>query len=226
MTDLTESKQGQTASMQIKAYSVGEEIANATTHGLGVAAAIVGLTLMLTKGIPVLTASGIAAISVYGASLILMFLCSTLYHSVQHGPSKAVLKRLDHCAIYLLIAGSYTPLMLISLDNDGAHLLLGVIWALAAIGVLFKAFFVNRFKRLALITYLGMGWASLAVIVELYAVLPTAGFVLLLAGGLSYSLGTLFYAAKRLPYTHAIWHLFVLGGAVCHCLTIALYVIP
>nr|WP_261389980.1 hemolysin III family protein [Ferrimonas balearica] len=212
--------------MQIRAYSIGEEIANAVTHGLGVAAAIVGLTLMLNKGIPVLPASGIAAISVYGGTLILMFLCSTLYHSIQHAPSKAVLKRLDHCAIYLLIAGSYTPLMLISLDNNGSHLLLAFIWVLAALGVLFKALFVHRFKKLAMTTYLLMGWASLAVIVELYKVLPTAGFALLLAGGLSYSLGTLFYAAKRFPYTHAVWHLFVLGGAVCHCLTIALYVIP
>ncbi len=217
---------GTSDAMQIRAYSTGEEIANAVTHGLGVAAAIVGLTLMLNKGIPVLPASGIAAISVYGGTLILMFLCSTLYHSIQHAPAKAVLKRLDHCAIYLLIAGSYTPLMLISLDNSNAHLLLAFIWVLAALGVVFKALFVHRFKKLAMTTYLLMGWASLAVIVELYKVLPTAGFALLLAGGLSYSLGTLFYAAKRFPYTHAVWHLFVLGGAVCHCLTIALYVIP
>ncbi|ADN76014.1 channel protein, hemolysin III family [Ferrimonas balearica DSM 9799] len=226
MTAQNKNSNGTTDPMQIRAYSIGEEIANAVTHGLGVAAAIVGLTLMLNKGIPVLPASGIAAISVYGATLILMFLCSTLYHSIQHEPAKAVLKRLDHCAIYLLIAGSYTPLMLIALDNSASHLLLAFIWVLAAMGVLFKALFVHRFKKLAMVTYLAMGWASLAVIVELYAVLPTAGFILLLAGGLSYSLGTLFYAAKRFPYTHAIWHLFVLGGAVCHCLTIALYVIP
>ncbi|MBY5920516.1 PAQR family membrane homeostasis protein TrhA [Ferrimonas balearica] len=226
MTTQNKNSNGISDPMQIRAYSIGEEIANAVTHGLGVAAAIVGLTLMLNKGIPVLPASGIAAISVYGGTLILMFLCSTLYHSIQHAPSKAVLKRLDHCAIYLLIAGSYTPLMLISLDNNGSHLLLAFIWVLAALGVLFKALFVHRFKKLAMTTYLLMGWASLAVIVELYKVLPTAGFALLLAGGLSYSLGTLFYAAKRFPYTHAVWHLFVLGGAVCHCLTIALYVIP
>ncbi|GAA4903527.1 PAQR family membrane homeostasis protein TrhA [Ferrimonas pelagia] len=212
--------------MTARPYSTGEEIANAVSHGLGVAAAIVGLTLMLTKGISVLNSAGILAISVYGASMILMFLSSTLYHSLQHAGAKAIFKRLDHCAIYLLIAGSYTPFLLIALNSAQAWSLLLVIWGLAFAGVIFKAFFINRFKRLALFTYLAMGWASLVIIWQIYQALPLPGFILLLAGGLSYSLGTLFYAAKQYPYTHAIWHLFVLGGATCHCIAVALYVIP
>ncbi|SHG93426.1 PAQR family membrane homeostasis protein TrhA [Ferrimonas marina] len=212
--------------MSTQAYSLGEEIANAVTHGLGVAAAIVGLTLMLTKALPVLDPVEIAAISVYGGTMILLFLCSTLYHSLHHPGAKAVFKKLDHCAIYLLIAGSYTPFMMIALDNTVSNGLLMVIWLMALAGVMFKAFFVHRFKALALATYLVMGWAALVVVWQLYQVLPRPGFYLLLAGGLSYSLGTVFYAAKRLPYTHAIWHLFVLGGAACHCVAVAMYVIP
>ncbi|TKB50247.1 hemolysin III family protein [Ferrimonas sediminicola] len=211
---------------QIQPYSPGEEIANAVTHGLGVAAAIVGLTLMLTKAIPVLDAWEIASISIYGASLILLFLFSTLYHAVSHPGAKQVFKRLDHCAIYLLIAGTYTPMMVISLDDWMADLVLAIIWAMALAGILFKAFFVHRYKKLALTTYLVMGWLCLLVIYPLYQSLPDAGFNLLWIGGLCYSGGVAFYVAKQTPYTHAIWHLCVLGGAVCHCVAIAVFVIP
>lgn len=207
-------------------YSIGEEIANSISHGLGIAAAIVCLTLMLVKGIPVLSAGDIAAVSVYGGSLILMFLFSTLYHAVTHMPSKALFKRLDHCAIYLLIAGTYTPFMVISLQTSGAWWLLTTVWVLAIAGVLFKAFFINRFKRLSLATYLLMGWLSLLVVYELYQVLPGGGFALLLIGGLCFTLGVLFYVAKTLPFNHAIWHLFVLGGTICHAVSIGIYVIP
>jgi hemolysin III len=181
---------------------------------------------MLNKGIPVLSAGGIAAISIYGASLIAMFLCSTLYHSITHGPSKAVLKRLDHCSIFLLIAGTYTPLLFIALKSQRSEILLAVIWVAAVVGVVIKALFIDKFKRLSLVMYLLMGWASVVVIYEVYQVLSFGGFLLLLIGGLSFSLGVPFYIAKKTPYTHAIWHLFVLLGAVCHCLTIAIYVIP
>jgi len=216
-----------TDKVQVGGYSLGEEIANAVAHGLGTAAAIVGLTLMLVKAIPVLPAADIAGIAVYGASLVLLFLSSTLYHSFTHQPTKAVLKRLDHCSIYLLIAGSYTPFLQITLhDSARAAALLVVLWVVALAGVAFKMFFVHKFKRASLITYLLMGWAAVAVIHDLYTALPAPAFRLLVAGGLSYTLGAGFYAAKRYQYTHAIWHLFVLGGAACHCVAIAVYVIP
>jgi len=215
------------ANTQVGGYSLGEEIANAVAHGLGTAAAIVGLTLMLVKAVPVLSAADIAGIAVYGGSLVLLFLSSTLYHSFTHQPTKAVLKRLDHGSIYLLIAGSYTPFLMITLrDSARAYWLLVTLWVVAVAGVVFKMFFVHKFKRASLIAYLVMGWASLFVIHDLYQALPAGGFNLLVAGGLSYTVGAAFYAAKRYPYTHAIWHLFVLGGAACHCVAIALYVIP
>ncbi len=207
-------------------YSLGEEIANAVAHGLGTAASIVALTLMLVKALPVLPAWELAGIAIYGASMVTLFLSSTLYHSFTHLPTKAVLKRLDHCAIFLLIAGTYTPFLMITLKSPRATLLMAVIWALALAGVVFKIFFVHRFKLASLITYLVMGWLALVVIYDIYQALPRPGFYLLLAGGLCYTVGAGFYAAKQYRYTHAIWHLFVLAGAACHCLSIALYVIP
>lgn len=215
------------ATLNPQGYTLGEEIANAVTHGLGMAAAIIALTLMLVKAMPSsLSGWQMAGIAVYGGSMIALFLSSTLYHSFTHQPTKAVLKRFDHSTIYLLIAGTYTPLLMISLHSTMANVLLIVIWALALAGVAFKIFFVHKFKRASLITYLVMGWLSLLVIYELYEALPSPAFNLLLAGGLSYTLGAAFYAAKQYRYTHAIWHVFVLGGAACHCITIAAYVIP
>lgn len=214
------------ATLNPQGYTLGEEIANAITHGLGTAAAIVALTLMIVKALPALSGWQMAGIAVYGGSMISLFLSSTLYHSLTHPPTKAVLKRFDHSMIYLLIAGTYTPFLMITLKSAMAQALLVVIWALALGGVLFKIFFVHRFKRASLITYLAMGWLSLLVVYELYEALPSPAFNLLIAGGLSYTLGAAFYAAKQYRYTHAIWHLFVLGGAACHCVSIAAYVIP
>lgn len=207
-------------------YSVGEEIANAVAHGLGTLAAVVALTLMIVKALPTLNAWQIAGIAVYGASLILLFLCSTLYHSFTHPPTRAVLKRMDHSAIFLLIAGTYTPFLMLTLKSRLADILLVVLWVIAIMGIAFKVFFVHRFKRLSLFSYLAMGWLSLLVVVDLYRALPSAAFTLLLAGGVSYTIGTAFYAAKQVSYTHAIWHLFVLAGAACHAVAIGVYVIP
>lgn len=207
-------------------YSLGEEIANAIAHGIGAAAAIVALTLMMVKAGPPLSPREIAGLAIYGASLVILFLSSTLYHSFTHAPTKAVLKRLDHCAIFLLIAGTYTPFLMITLHTKTATTLLIALWLLAFAGVVFKMFFVHRFKRASLITYLVMGWLALIVGPDLYQALPVPAFNLLIAGGLSYTVGAAFYAAKQYRYTHAIWHLFVLGGAACHCVAIAVYVIP
>ncbi len=210
----------------IAGYSVSEEIANALSHGLAMAAAIVATTLMLVKGLPVLTATQLLGVAIYGASLITLFLVSTLYHAFTHEPTKAVLKRLDHCAIYLLIAGTYTPYLTITLDGLLADVMLSVIWVLAFAGVAFKIYFIHRFKRLSLATYLLMGWLSMFMIYELWLNLDRTGFWLLLAGGLCFTLGAVFYAAKQYAYTHAIWHVFVVAGAACHCISIVAYVIP
>ncbi|MEZ9198729.1 hemolysin III family protein [Shewanella sp. 10N.286.54.B9] len=210
-------------------YSVKEELANSLSHGLGVVAGVIGLIMCIIKGYEHLTFVQMAGVIVYCTSIILLFLCSTLYHNATDIVLKHKLKVADHCAIYLLIAGTYTPLMLLSLNsetgNENANLVLIAIWSLAVGGILFKTLFINRFKVFSLVLYLAMGWLCVAVMKELIAGMSPLGFNLLITGGLFYSLGVIFYVAKRIPYNHAIWHLFVLGGAISHFLCIYLTVI-
>jgi len=157
---------------------------------------------------------------------VLLFLCSTLYHSVPHARSKAVLKRLDHCAIYLLIAGTYTPFTLVTLHGVWGWSLFAFTWGLAIVGVLFKLVATGRYEKLSVSVYLLMGWCVLAAIKPLYHALPTGGLLLLLAGGLSYSGGVAFYTWQSLRYHHAIWHVFVLAGSMLHFFAVLVYVIP
>ncbi|KJF90037.1 PAQR family membrane homeostasis protein TrhA [Photobacterium leiognathi] len=208
-------------------YSVAEEAANSISHGIGLLFGLFGLYLLLEKAFA-LNADTLSIVSytVYAVSMILLYLASTLYHSVSSPKAKRALKTFDHCAIYLLIAGTYTPFLLIALRTPLAIGLMTVIWALALIGIIAKIAFVYRFKKLSLITYLTMGWLSLIVIYQLAISLSTGGLVLLALGGVIYSLGVIFYVNKRIPYNHAIWHLFVLGGSICHFCAIYFYVNP
>ncbi|WP_158125559.1 PAQR family membrane homeostasis protein TrhA [Vibrio fluvialis] len=213
--------------MSNTAYSVKEEVANAISHGVGLILGIVGLVLLLVKAVDHRAdALTIVSMSIYGDSMIALFLASTLYHAIPHQNAKRWLKTFDHCAIYLLIAGSYTPFLLVSLRTPLAFGLMIVIWSIALIGIIMKIAFVYRFKRLSLVTYLTMGWLSLIVIYQLALNLDVGGLTLLAAGGVVYSLGVIFYVAKRIPYNHAIWHAFVLAGCACHFLAIYLYIDP
>ncbi|CAG21840.1 MULTISPECIES: PAQR family membrane homeostasis protein TrhA [Photobacterium] len=208
-------------------YSVAEEIANSVSHGLGLIFGIVGLVLLLNQGNAANAGfMSMASLSIYGSSIILLYLASTLYHAIPYERAKRALKTFDHSAIFLLIAGTYTPFLLISLRTPLAITLMSVIWGLAIIGIALKIIFVYRFKRLSLITYLTMGWLSVIVIYQLAISISTGGLVLLGLGGVIYSLGVFFYVNKRIPYNHAIWHMFVLGGTVCHFFAIYYYVKP
>ncbi|MUL16820.1 PAQR family membrane homeostasis protein TrhA [Aliivibrio fischeri] len=208
-------------------YSKKEELANSLSHALGMVFGVVALILLLLKANAAnadwLT---ITSMSVYGASIILLFLASTLYHSIAAPKAKRLLKTLDHCAIFLLIAGSYTPYLLVSLRTPLAYWLMGVIWAIALIGIIGKIVFVYRFKKLSLITYLIMGWLSVIAVYQLVIHIDINGVILLGLGGVIYSLGVIFYVAKKILYNHAIWHLFVLGGCVTQFLSIYYYVKP
>ncbi|MCE7566498.1 hemolysin III family protein [Aliivibrio fischeri] len=208
-------------------YSQKEELANSLSHALGMVFGVVALILLLLKANAAnadwLT---ITSMSVYGASIILLFLASTLYHSIAAPKAKRLLKTLDHCAIFLLIAGSYTPYLLVSLRTPLAYWLMGVIWAIALIGIIGKIVFVYRFKKLSLFTYLIMGWLSVIAVYQLVIHIDINGVILLGLGGVIYSLGVIFYVAKKIPYNHAIWHLFVLGGCVTQFLSIYYYVKP
>ncbi|MFH4616966.1 hemolysin III family protein [Vibrio diabolicus] len=213
--------------LQKPQYSQREELANTITHGIGMIFGIVGLILLLIKAIDqqadTLT---LASMAVYGASIIVLFLASTLYHAIPHPNAKRWLKTFDHCAIYLLIAGSYTPFLLVSLRTPLAFGLMIVIWTIALLGIIMKVAFVYRFKKLSLMTYLVMGWLSLIVIYQLTINLDIGGLTLLAAGGIVYSLGVIFYVTKRIPFNHAIWHGFVLAGCVCHFFAIYYFVEP
>ncbi|WP_114194599.1 PAQR family membrane homeostasis protein TrhA [Edaphovirga cremea] len=208
-----------------KGYPWAEEIANSISHGIGFVFGIVGLVLLLIQAVD--TGAGATAItsySLYGGSIILLYLASTLYHAIPHQRAKYWLKKFDHCAIYILIAGTYTPFLLVGLDSPLARGLMIVIWSMALIGVIFKLAFAHRFEALSLITYLTMGWLSLIVIYQLAMKLSIGGITLLAVGGIVYTLGVIFYASKRIRFGHAIWHAFVLGGSACHFMAVYLYV--
>ncbi|MDO6475564.1 hemolysin III family protein [Alteromonas sp. 1_MG-2023] len=205
-----------------KAYSVLEEWLNSISHGAGFVAAVVGLVFLLLRAEqPV----AIAAAAVYGTTLILMFLSSTLYHSISHTKVKGILKLFDHSAIYLLIAGTYTPLLLVGIGGWLGITMTAIVWILATGGVAFKLIARHRFPKVSVATYLLMGWIALGLIYPLYMALPGAGLWLIVAGGLCFSIGVLFYVAKSKRYTHAIWHLFVLGGCSCHFFSIYYFVV-
>ncbi len=207
-------------------YSRSEEIANSATHGLGAALAVAALAAMVATAAAHGDARRVVTMSIYGATLILMFLGSTLYHATRTPRLKRFFRVIDHSTIYLLIAGTYTPFTLVALRGAWGWTIFGAVWAAALIGILQTALFVNRFQRLSLALYLGMGWAIVVVIKPLIAVVPAGGLAWLIGGGLAYTVGVAFYVSKRLPFAHAIWHLFVLGGAACHFFGVWFYVLP
>lgn len=210
----------------VQSYSLSEEIANSVTHGVGFLLALAALAVMVVFAAMRGTVWHIVACSVYGSTLVMLFASSTLYHSLPWPRTKAVLKIIDHSAIYLLIAGTYTPFLLISMRGPWGWSLFGIIWGLALVGVVFKVFFAGRFKLFSTLVYIGMGWMAVVAIRPLYLGLPRGGLLWLVAGGVLYTAGTIFYLRRRIPFNHAIWHTFVLAGSLCHFLSVMLYVIP
>ncbi len=209
-----------------KHYSLPEEIANSITHGIGLLLALAALSVMIVFAALRGTAWHIVACSIYGTTLVLLFMASTLYHSLPGPRVKAVLKIIDHSAIYLVIAGTYTPFLLVPLRGPWGWSLFGVIWGLTLIGIVFKIFFAGRFKLISTLIYVGMGWIVVIAIRPLCVNLPLGGLLWLLAGGLFYTGGTVFYMKRSIPFNHAIWHAFVLAGSLCHFISIMFFVIP
>ena len=207
-------------------HSMREELANALTHGLGATAALAGGAVLITLAALYGDGWQLAGAIVFGISLLLLYLASTLYHAIQHPVAKARLKVFDHCAIYVLIAGTYTPFTLIGLRGPWGWGLFAAIWTLALAGVVFKLFYTGRFKLLSTGIYIAMGWLIVVAIKPLLGALDgwTTGW--LFAGGLFYTLGTVFYHRPSLPYSHAIWHLFVVAGSLCHYVAVMAQVIP
>ena len=207
-------------------YTLGEEIANGLTHGVGIVLAIAGLAVMSAFA----TLNGdvwhVTSCAIFGATMIVCFTTSTLYHSIPIASLKQVLRALDHSAIFLLIAGTYTPFMLVSLRGPWGYTLLAVIWTAALVGIGLRLFWRGRFHGLVVALYLAMGWAIVVAIKPMMNSVATGGLLLLLAGGLAYTVGVVFYKWRSLPYHHAVWHGFVLLGCACHFFSVLLYVLP
>lgn len=207
-------------------YPLHEEIASALTHGLAATAALAGGAVLITLAAIYGDGWQLAAAIVYGITLLLLYLASTLYHAIPHPVAKARLKVFDHCAIYLLIAGTYTPFTLIGLRGPWGWGLFAAIWSIALAGIVFKLFFTGRFKLLSTLMYIAMGWLVVVAIKPLMSSVDAWTLGWLLAGGLFYTLGTFFYHRESIPYSHAIWHLFVVMGSVCHYVAVMRQVLP
>lgn len=199
-----------------KPYTPGEEIANGITHGIGTGLSIAGLTVLVVLAALYGDGWRIVSFSIYGVTLVLLYLASTLYHSFQSPRPKRLFQFFDHSAIYLLIAGTYTPFLLISIRGAWGWTLMVLIWGLAFLGIGFKALYFDRYQRLSSLSYVFMGWLSVIIGRTLFANIPQQALVWLAVGGVIYTVGIIFLAWRKIPYGHTIWHLFVLGGSTCH----------
>jgi len=197
-----------------------EELANAVTHGVGLILSITGLVILIVLAAMRGSAWHIVSCAIYGATLVCLYAASTLYHGIPSKRLKRALKIFDHCAIYLLIAGTYTPFLLVNLRGPWGWSLFGVVWGMALVGIILKLWFVDHFQILSTTVYLLMGWLAVVAVRPILLLVPATGLVWLAAGGLSYTAGVVFFACKKIPYHHVIWHVFVLGGSTCHYLAV------
>jgi len=209
-----------------EAYPPLEELANRLTHGFGAVLSVTGLVLLVVYSSLYGTVWHIVSTAVYGATLVLLYTASTIYHTVKSEKWRRRCQRFDHAAIYLLIAGTYTPFVLGPLRGGWGWSLFGVVWGCAVVGVILKFFYAGRGDVLSTILYLAMGWLVLIAAKPLFASMPLGGICLLIAGGLCYSFGTIFYLWEKLPFNHAVWHLWVLAGSVCHWAAVFGYIVP
>lgn len=203
-----------------------EEIANTVTHGFGLALSIAGFIILVSLASVEGDVWHVTSSLVYGSSLVVLYAASTFYHGATSPQLKRTLQIVDHCCIYLLIAGSYTPITLIVLRGSFGQSLCAFVWAFALISIILKIFFGNRFPVVSVLSYLLMGWIGIVAVQPLFAALGFMPVALIVTGGIAYSLGVIFFAWKYFRHHHAIWHLFVLAGSICHFLAIAIYVIP
>ncbi|MCL6603127.1 MAG: hemolysin III family protein [Paenibacillus sp.] len=207
-------------------YSRNEEVANAVTHGIGAVLSVAALVLLIVFASLKGTVWHVVSFSIYGTTMLLLYFNSTLVHSLREGKAKDFFEFLDHSSIYLYIAGSYTPFLLVALRGTLGWSLFGIIWGVAIFGVLFKAYFVKRFLFMSTIFYIAMGWLIVIAWNPLSAVVADGGMTLLMVGGILYTLGTIFYVWRGFPYHHAIWHVFVLAGSTVHFFAVFKYLLP
>jgi hemolysin III len=206
-------------------FTKSEELINAILHGIGLGLAIAALVVLIIYANKYGNIWHVVGFSIYGSTLVILYLSSTLYHSFSKGKVKNIFRIFDHSSIFLLIAGTYTPLTLISLRGDLGWVIFGTVWILAILGIIFKIFWIRKFAIFSTVLYLIMGWLIILAIKPLLNVINEINLIFLVIGGLLYTVGTVFYIWRRLKYSHAIWHLFVLAGSICHFFAI-LYLLP
>jgi hemolysin III len=197
-------------------YTLGEEIAHSVSHGIGAALSLAALVTLIILAVHYGTMWHIFSFTVYGVSLLAVFLASTLYHGVQKPRLRPILRKVDHACIYLLIAGTYTPFVLVSMRSSLGLTMLTIVWALAVFGIVYKIFFIDRFVVLTTLAYVAMGWMSVFAWREMVANIPGPGLWFLMIGGGLYTIGVIFYALTKIRYTHAVWHGFILAASACH----------
>jgi hemolysin III len=202
--------------MEENFYTKGEEIANAITHGIGAALAIAALVLLIVFSVMKGTVWHVVSFSIFGATLVILYLESTLYHSLTNKKVKRLFRKFDHMSIFLLIAGSYTPFCLTILRGTLGWIMFGIVWGSTVVGIVLKAFLTGKKDKLSTILYVVMGWLIVIAIKKMYLNMTFSGFLFLVIGGLLYTVGALFYSWDKLKYNHGVWHLFVIGGSVCH----------
>jgi hemolysin III len=209
--------------MQPLPYSSREEVANSISHGLGLLLALVALPVLVLAAIEVGNVRFLVGVSVFGGTMVLLYLASTLYHSISHEAAKQIFRIFDHTAIFLLIAGSYTPFSLGVLHGPWGWSLLAIVWTLAIIGITLKIRKRTRHSRISIVLYVLMGWLAVVAVKPMVMLIPVPGILLILAGGLAYTGGLAFFAAQRIRYNHFIWHLFVIAGTTCHFFAVLWY---
>jgi len=207
-------------------YSPAEERLNILSHATGLVLSVIGTVLLVVRAAQLGTTLHIVSFAIFGASLILLYLSSTVYHSTTLPSRRAKLRTVDHAAIYILIAGSYTPFALVILPGKIGWTLFGVSWGLAVAGIVLKLFYTGRFNHLSTLMYVFMGWLIIFAIKPLMIAFPGTGLMLLFSGGISYTVGAIAYSFSKLPFGHAIFHFFVLGGSVCHFAAVFSYILP
>ncbi len=207
-------------------YSAREEIAHTLTHGVGLLLSIAGLITLMTLSSRYGDSWHVTSTAIYGVSLILLYTTSTLYHAIPHAKAKPLLRRLDHAAIFVLIAGTYTPFTLVNLRGVWGWTLFALVWGIGIAGMALELLAKKRYRRLSISLYLGLGWLVVIAFKPMLDTVEMNGLLLLLAGGLCYSIGVIFYVWKSLPYHHAVWHLFVLAGSGLHFFAVLFYVVP
>ena len=212
--------------IKIPQYSLAEELMNAISHGVGAALAIAALVVSVVVSALHQNVWGVVASSIYGGTLIILYTMSTLYHSLKRNNAKRVFRIIDHCSIYLLIAGTYTPYTLVSLRGPVGWTLFGIVWGAAVVGIVFNSIDMNKFKIISLIAYVAMGWVIIFAIKPLYDVIGTGGILWLILGGVLYTVGAVVYViGKKHKFAHSVFHLFVLAGSIFHFFSILLYVL-